>query len=347
MKKTFVLLLHIGFWLCYLILIMVILGVLYGGKEPVAEDKIEKSFETILLFALIPSIISFYAFYSIVFPKFLQRNKIVLATLYSLLFSLIAGIAGYSLLYFTYGGNCVQEEGQYAFVGIILFIDFIAFISGVVALVMRGFITWVKEIKLKEALAQKNHEMELALVKSQLDPHFLFNTINNIDVLILKNSAEASDYLNKLSDIMRFMLYETKSDKIALSKELEYIDKYVQLQKIRTANTNYINYSVNGNPNGKSIAPMIFIPFIENAFKHSTNKKLENAITIKIDIEKERLKFECENKFSTNTKTIGEGNGLGNELIKKRLNLLYPNKHSLEVSTHENLYRVILIIQNG
>ena len=98
------------------------------------------------------------------------------------------------------------------FVAMTLFIAFIAFIAGVIALVIRGFITWVDEIKLKDELKQKNHETELALVKSQLDPHFLFNTLNNIDVLILKDQKVASEYLNKLSDIMRFMLFETKAD---------------------------------------------------------------------------------------------------------------------------------------
>ena len=87
-----------------------------------------------------------------------------------------------------------------------------------------------------------------------MDPHFLFNTINNIDVLILKNATKASNYLNKLSDIMRFMLFETKTDKILLSKEIEYIDKYIALQKIRTANSNYVNFRVKGIPNGKTIA---------------------------------------------------------------------------------------------
>ena len=89
---------------------------------------------------------------------------------------------------------------------------------------MQGFITWIDEINMKEELSLKNNEIELALVKSQLDPHFLFNTINNIDVLISKNATAASNYLNKLSEIMRFMLYETKTEKIFLAKELLYIE---------------------------------------------------------------------------------------------------------------------------
>nr|WP_246615781.1 histidine kinase [Aquimarina litoralis] len=184
----------------------------------------------------------------------------------------------------------------------------------------------------------------MALVKSQLDPHFLFNTLNNIDILILKNAEEASTYLNKLSDIMRFMLFETKTDTILLTKELEYIEKYLALQKIRTANERYINYQVTGSPNGKEIAPMIFLPFIENAFKHTSNKKIDNAITIHIFIEEGSIRFECNNKFNRNRKVTHMNNGLGNTLIEKRLALLYPEKYTLNVVKEKEEYKVRLII---
>lgn len=223
---------------------------------------------------------------------------------------------------------------------------FIALISGVIAMVMRGFITWFEEIKIKTELQQKNTEMEMALVKSQLDPHFLFNTINNIDVLIIKNAEKASNYLNQLSDIMRFMLYETKTDEIFLCKEIEYIKKYIELQKIRTTNLSYVNFNLAGISNHKIIAPMIFIPFIENAFKHNNNKKLENAISININIEEEKINFECINKFDSTRKPKEESNGLGNNLIQKRLNLIYPNRHTLKVKNENNLYSVSLTIEN-
>jgi LytS/YehU family sensor histidine kinase len=224
---------------------------------------------------------------------------------------------------------------------------FIATVSGIIALVIKGFITWFNEIKLKELLKEKNHEMELSLIKSKLDPHLLFNTINNIDTLILKDPVEASAYLNKLSDIIRFMLYDTKNDKISLSKEIEYIEKYISLQKIRTANDKYVDLSVTGIIGNKLIAPMIFIPFIENAFKHSNNKKLENAITVNIIIKEETLQLVCENRFDSELKRQDNYGGLGNELIQKRLNLIYPEKHTLEINSSHDLYSVNLTIQNG
>ena len=186
--------------------------------------------------------------------------------------------------------------------------------------------------------------MELELIKSQINPHFLFNTINNIDVLIAKDAARASAYLNKLSDIMRFMLYETKTEKITLDKELTYIEKYIDLQKIRTSNMNYVNYYVVGDSSNLMIAPMLFIPFIENAFKHTENKKVENAINIKIIIEKEMIIFDCENYYTKETQVKPDQSGLGNELIQKRLTLLYPNKHTLEIINKNNTYKVKLVL---
>lgn len=217
---------------------------------------------------------------------------------------------------------------------------------GIVAIVIKGFVTWYDELKVKEALQDKNHEMEMALVKSQLDPHFLFNTINNIDILILKDAEQASHYLNKLSAIMRFMLFETKADEIPLTKEIEYIEKYIELQKIRTSNPDYINYSISGSVTNRNIAPMVFIPFIENAFKHSRNKKIKDAITIHISVSATEISLICTNKFDPHRKTSEDSNGLGNELIKKRLNLIYADRHTLNMTTSGDLYHVELIIRN-
>ncbi len=345
MKKSIVGLLHAGFWGCYLVLIMVILGVLFGSRGEVSTSRIENAFEIILIFAVIPSIITFYSFYFLLFPKFLQQKKIFLPIIYGLLISLFSDFIGYTILSVKYGEMCRDDDSSPLMV--ILFMSFINLVCGVIALVIRGFITWFEEIKLKDALRQKNHEMELALVKSQLDPHFLFNTLNNIDVLILKNANEASNYLNKLSDIMRFMLFETKTDKILLSKEIEYIEKYIALQKIRTANSNYVNFKITGITDHETIAPMVFIPFIENAFKHTTNKKLENAVDINIIIKKDNIQMVCENKFDPNRKLQQENNGLGNELIQKRLSLIYPEAHTLDVANQNGLYSVHLTINNG
>ncbi len=328
--------------MCYLTLVFIMLGIHFHGEED--EVKLGYYFEMLFLFIIIPSVISFYGFYFYLFPDFLQQKKFWAGLANGVLIAIGASFFGVLGLYLKNDEEvyCADEEGIF---GPLLFMVLVALITGVVALVIRGCITWFEEMKLKEALQQKNHEMELALVKAQLDPHFLFNTINNIDVLILKDAEEASNYLNKLSDIMRFMLFETKSEEILLSKELRYIEEYIALQRIRTANATYINFQIQGEAGHKKIAPMVFIPFIENAFKHTTNKKLDNAININIRIEEGSVQLICENKFDPTRKKEDDHNGLGNELIQKRLQLIYPETHQLELLRKDNSYRVELNIK--
>lgn len=299
----------------------------------------------LIAFAITPAVLGFYAFYNFLFTKFLKRKKILPLFVAGIIVSILCGIIGGFTMFLLVPKMSLFTEGLSSASWIIAIMSIIALLNGGMGLIIKGFITWYNEIKLKEELNQKNYETELALIKSQLNPHFLFNTINNIDVLIEMDAQKASAYLNKLSDIMRFMLYETKAAKIPLDKELQYIQKYIGLQKIRFANSNYVQFNITGSAAGIMIEPMLFIPFIENAFKHAANTKTGDVVKINISIEADSITFECENKYNTNTVTeIGYG-GLGNEIIKKRLQLLYPNKHNLEIKKNGNIYSVKLFIQ--
>lgn len=344
MKKSFRILLHIGFWLGYFLLTAIVLFAASQGQD---IDPVDAAYYLSFTagVGIIPPVISFYSHYYYLFLNYLRKRKIWLSIAGSIFLSSAATLIGFSFLRLgsAEAFTCVTEGFQYA--GTFTFC--LSTVFGIIGVVLKGFLTWYEELKIKEELIEKTHRMEMALVKSQLDPHFLFNTINNIDILISKNAKEASRYLNQLSDIMRFMLYETKADEIALSQELEYIEKYIQLQKIRTSNGNYVHYEVSGSCRAKKVAPMVFIPFIENAFKHSGNKKLDHAVDIAIQIEEEVIHFSCQNKYETSKAASNGYNGLGNELIKRRLKLLYPQKHSLDVAHRNGTYSVNLSITNG
>lgn len=353
MKKTFVVLLHIGFWACYLLSILIILIVAYRNNAiSDRELRIVNASKNLFFFAFLPSFVSFNLFYFYLFPKYVQQRKFLLSILYGILITTGAAVLGYILhRYLIESGHIIDmdsggKHGRSTAMTVITAMTLIGVICGIVALVIRGFITWFNEIKLKQMLKDKNHEMEIALIKSKLDPHLLFNTINNIDSLILTDSNAASNYLNKLSDIMRFVLYETTADKILLSQEIEYIGKYIALQKIRTSNEKYVHFEVEGTIGNKRIAPMVFIPFIENAFKHTNNKKLENAINVRIIVKDETLQLICENKYDSKSATKSVG-GLGNELVKRRMNLIYAGKYTLEVNKSDDLYSVRLMIPNA
>lgn len=344
MKKPLIALLHVGYWFVYLLVAMILSYAVSGNEEMpenVGEDVMAMAFLFILL---IPAVITFYTCYLVLFPRYFGRKKFGLAFLLALAVSAATTFAGVAFLTFVLYPECADEAGTesgFYFGGIVTYFQLV---GGLVAFVIRGFSTWFEEVELKEALQEKNHAMELALVKSQLDPHFLFNTINNIDVLILKDPEEASEYLNRLSDIMRFMLYETKTEVIPLSKELAYIEKYIALQRIRTANETYVDFQVVGSPAGRSVAPMVFIPFIENAFKHTTNKKAENAINISLEITSDAIRMTCTNRLEPHRQLPNTEGGLGNELIRKRLELLYPDRHQLEVQRTAAEYHVNLLL---
>ncbi|HEV7231375.1 MAG TPA: histidine kinase [Bacteroidia bacterium] len=339
MKKSVVVFLHIMYWMMYLCIILTVIKLI--NENPGFRNRVW--FNIFLSSSLIPALLGFYASYAFLFPRFLKKKNMPGFFLWGLTIYLLSAFVQEIYLTVAPGPGIFAEQWSSA-IGVTWILALIALIHGIMGMVLQGFISWYGDIKLKEELNKKNYEMELALIKSQIDPHFLFNTINNIDVLIEKDGAKASVYLNKLSDIMRFMLWETKTGEIELQKELMYIEKYIDLQKIRTSNENYVSYAVTGDTNHFMIAPMLFIPFIENAFKHTENKMVASAIHIKMTIEKESIVFECENKYLANNQTkLGQG-GLGNDLIRKRLALLYPERHTLNVADKNGMYRVKLTL---
>lgn len=343
MKKSVVILLHIGYWIMYLLLLTLFFVILHSGELQITPKLLFHAlfFEAFGVSAILPALFGFYTFYSALFKRFLTKKKIVKLFLAAVIIAFASSIITELIIHTALHNPAMNWGSADVFaIGSVLF--FITIINGITGLVMKGFINWYNDIKIKVELNKRNYEMELAVLKSQINPHFLFNTISNIDVLITKDAVRASEYLNKLSDIMRFMLYETKPAKIPLIKELTYIEKFIALQKIRTTNENYINYCLKGDPTNFMVPPMILIPFIENAFKHAENKNVKNAININLDIEHETFVFKCENSYTQNAQINPEHSGLGSEIIKKRLSLLYPNKHKLTITNYNELYKVEL-----
>ena len=198
MKKPFVLLLHFGYWLIYLLLLLVIFSLIN------IQFKKTPSFSAVLFLSpafiscVAPNLFAFYSFYIFLFPNYLTRKKFPALILYGALACFLSALAGSLVLLVLFGSDKPVFADAVEFSGLLIWMFVVAGIHGGIALVIRGFITWYGEIKLKEELAQKNYEMEMALVKSQINPHFLFNTINNIDVLITRADAKASEERNQI-----------------------------------------------------------------------------------------------------------------------------------------------------
>jgi len=337
MKKSIVVLLHIGYWLMYLSLF----GFMYFISHVITGRGIffVEDVWAILFFVFLTGIMSFYTHYFWLTSRFLGKKKFLLYTVLGIVVSITAGLIStllanvgiYSLV------SVIPEMKEQ--ISLLTGFAFLALINGMLGTIIRGFITWYSEIRVKDLLEKKNLQMELSLLKARLDPHFLFNTLNNIDILIEEDANAASMYLQKLSGIMRFVLYETPLERVALAKELDYIEKYIELQKIRTLNEQYIHMSITGCADDLLIAPMLFIPFIENAFKHVTNKKIKDAITIRIEITEDEIYFVCMNVFDRAIYPASDKSGLGLTLIRQRLELLYKGHYRLEIQKTGDIFR--------
>ncbi len=203
---------------------------------------------------------------------------------------------------------------------------------------------WYRFEQERKELDVQKVESELSFLKSQVNPHFLFNTLNNIFSLASVQSPKTAPAVQKLSEIMRYMTYETDNRQILLSKEIEYISAYLELQKLRFGEDEIarIHFDVEGNPSGIMIEPMLLIPFVENAFKHGDISKEANEINIRIGINKRVLEFDCSNQFIDSTKDKTGGVGIKN--VSRRLELLYPKKHNCSIQKENNKFQVSLSI---
>ncbi len=193
----------------------------------------------------------------------------------------------------------------------------------------------------RDDISKQQMASELSLLKSQVIPHFLFNVLNSIYALSLKKSDKTPAVVLQLSDILRYMLYETKQEKVPIAKELEMIESYMDIERIRIEPTQEIVLDIKSDSEAYLIAPMLLIPFIENTIKHGIDSMSEHAFAyISINIERGVLQFHCRNNFKTGAP--GRAGGIGLENVRKRLALLYPGKYQLDINPENTIFTVTL-----
>lgn len=186
---------------------------------------------------------------------------------------------------------------------------------------------------------------ELSFLRAQVNPHFLFNTLNNIYSMAVTGNEHTADTVMKLSNIMRYVTDDVNEDFVSLQSEVDCITDYIDLQKLRLGKKVLLEYSVTGNLENKQIAPLILMSFIENVFKYGISNHQESVITIRISAEEPYINFFAQNKlFATDRKTERTGIGIGN--TKKRLEHLYPGKHGLLINRENGLFTVELSLHN-
>lgn len=199
--------------------------------------------------------------------------------------------------------------------------------------------------KQKEYLNAQNEKIsaELQLLKAQIHPHFLFNTLNNIYSFALHKSEKTPAMIAKLSSLLSYVLYDCKSPEVSLEKEIEIMKNYIDLEKERYRNSLDISINIEGDIGGNYIAPLLLLPFIENAFKHGTSEQLEKS-WLSMDISVKQNIFRCKIVNSKNDSLVAAQKGIGIENVKKRLSYLYPGRHELRLDDEGHFFVVSLVL---
>ncbi len=291
--------------------------------------------------------IPFYLFYSLLVPRFLERKRYPGFLVVAAAAVVLLPFPGYTALLL------VRAGFQHDFGNFLSPYSLNMHLSGMTVVSMAAafgtffkvIVNWVNVVRQKEILEKEKAVSELALLKSKVNPHFLFNTLNNIDVLIYDDRDRASQALLKLSGIMRYMTYETASEYVALSKEIGYISDIVALYSLRISDPSRVRLEIPSGYPDLEIVPMLFIPFIENAFKYATMKGTRPGIDIRFVIDGRTVQFECVNPFEPagNRPPPGFG-GTGIDNVKRRLDYLYPGRYQLGIHGSDGLFTVNLTI---
>jgi two-component system LytT family sensor kinase len=335
MKKIPVFLIHIICWSAFL-------AYSFG---PYFTDF--KGFHSIALNISITvvQIIQFYVCFLWVYPNFLKRNKIP-----QLLGGMFIGLL--TFIFFRYG---IEEMFYPKYFGIRNYSPGVPIFSyamdniywGTTYIIVAMAVYAVQET-FKSELTNKNLKndvvkAELAFLKSQINPHFLYNTLNYVYSLAIPVSDKIADAVLKLSDLMRYTLSESTTGLVPLSKEIDYVKNYIALFKMRFEPLFYVQFDIDGINEQQEIASLVLIPFVENAFKHGVVNDEKNPIKISLKGKDKTIFFEVSNKINRGQKDTSSGIGLLN--IQRRLSLIYPDRHELAIYNDGNIYKTVLTIK--
>ena len=301
-----------------------------------------------LLFGTLINILLFYINLFFLFPKYtLKKFNIVQYVIWifalTIVFSVIENIFDYyfAVNHFSNEKVVFQSEELIATSFINLFFVIFSFLYAIISL-------WIKNEVINRKLTEENLKLELNYLKSQISPHFLFNSLNNLySVAIKNNDNETAAGLSKLSTLMRFMLDKSDKTTVKLSEEIEYLKSYIELQKLRFLDEDdvVVTFKTEGDISDFSIPPFLLINFVENAFKHGVDYKLSSEININLNVNKNAMTFSIKNTNHALKNTKGNSQ-IGLENVKKRLELIFGENYELKTISKSPKYVVKLKIKN-
>lgn len=326
---------HGLFWIIFLVVLVVADGIILHGVK-------NWSFELINLF--------FYAvivYYNLLYliPNYLSKKRFLTYLGLLVAVTLVITCLRFIIFQLSFGDQLLTEEKMVANLGFYLPMSF-AIAGG--STIFKIINDWFRQQRDKQDLETQTMQSELRFLKSQINPHFLFNTLNNLYALTLKKSDKAPEIVIKLSEMMRYMLYECNEKRVPLSKEVNYLKNYLDLERLRQHASIRINLIVEGNIGHQQIAPLIFIPFLENGFKHGLNTQLrEGFVDIELRVADDFVDFRMENSKGEAMPRPDNrpSGGIGLVNVRRRLDLLYPEKYNLQVNNNPNTFEVRLSLE--
>lgn len=230
---------------------------------------------------------------------------------------------------------------------LVLMVVFTHTLVTIMAFAYRFSKDWFANERTKSKISEHQLRSELDVLKSQINPHFLFNALNNLYSMSLQSGDEkTAEGISVLSEMMRYVFDKTGEDKVALQEEVQYISDYIYLQQLRFNKQVKVQFDHTETLSNFYIAPMLLIPFVENAFKYGVSNHAKTTIDIRIAFEEGHFVFEVKNQKAERTETISSS-GVGLNNVKKRLNLIYSDQHSLSVNESDNTFKVRLVILNS
>jgi sensor histidine kinase YesM len=290
------------------------------------------------------SIIAYYNYF-VALPRFIkQRNTLSYILEFFAPFILVM-FTRVQVERFLLDGYARREEFQYLYsTRFVIQVTAVTLFIVIFVGMLRFLVEWFEFEARKKAVENERLTAELNFLKAQINPHFLFNTLNNLYYLAFTNSPNTTEVIAKLSQMMRYMIYDSNHSKVHLSKEIEYMQNYISLERLRLNNDIPICFEIKGNPQQVLIAPLIFITFLENAFKHGVgNNNPGSWVKIHVEIMGSNCVYKVENsKLATNGKVVDGKSGIGLQNVQRRLDLSYPGKYQLKVDDEKEKYAVQL-----
>ncbi len=334
-RKYLEIFIHVVIWLLAIFLPIVLFN------NPEKEFTVDKILFFIIHVSLFIAV--FYSNYLFFIPILLSKRKFIfytLAVIISIGFLVFLNHIASSIILPDFA---TPNAHNYRFKGSLVF--FSAFLIAI-STSIKVTQNWYINEKQKNIIKNEKLNSELSFLKSQINPHFLFNTLNNIYSLASRKSDNTADAIIKLSHLMRYMLDEAKKETVSLQNEINYLSDYIELQKLRMPDKSKVIFNIEGDDTDKCIEPMLLIPFVENAFKHGDIFSEDAKINILLKLDNDKLNFKVENKIDKSIiSEKDKGSGIGLENLQKRLELLYPKKHEFKTEIKEDIFISSLKIQ--